>query len=136
MSTVTPPRAMTAVCPDPYVLTASTARAAGGGANATEASEGDDESAVASIGSDANASRGVPNCTFLADRGSGGLGDQLVELVDGHEHRPGLGALGRPHHAPLLEQIHESPGPGEAHPQLALEHGRRPQLAAHHQLPG
>ena len=41
--------------------------------------------------------------------------DQL-ELLDGHQHGAGLGALARAHHAALLEQVHDAPGPGEARP--------------------
>ena len=62
--------------------------------------------------------------------------DPLVELVDGHQHRPRLGALRRSDHAPLLEQVHQPAGPGEADPELALQHRRRAQLGPHHQLHG
>ena len=39
-----------------------------------------------------------------------------------------------PDDAPALQQVHEPPGPGEADPQLALQHGGGAEPAAHHQL--
>ena len=36
----------------------------------------------------------------------------------------------------LLEQVHEAPGPGEADPQLALQHGGGAELGAHDEVPG
>ena len=41
-----------------------------------------------------------------------------------------------PDDAPPLEQVHEPPGPGEADPQLALQHARGAEPAAHHELHG
>src|ERR1700677_1457781 len=54
-----------------------------------------------------------------------------LELLDGHEDGPRLRPLRRADDPPLLEQVHEPAGPGEAHPQLALQHRRRPELGAH-----
>ena len=39
-----------------------------------------------------------------------------------------------PDHAPLLEQVHDPAGPGEAHPQLALQHRGGAELGAHDQV--
>src|SRR5919107_5910756 len=55
---------------------------------------------------------------FLAGR----AGQRLVQLLGGHEDVARLGPGGRADHAALLEQVHQAAGPGEAHPQLALEH--------------
>ena len=49
-----------------------------------------------------------------------------VQFLGRHEHSPGLGSLGRTDHAPALEQVHQPAGPGEAHPELALQHRRGP----------
>ena len=59
---------------------------------------------------------------------------QQLELLDGHQHRAGLRALAGADDAALLEQVHDPTGAGEADLQLALQHRRRPELAAHHQL--
>ena len=40
----------------------------------------------------------------------------VLELLDRHEHGAGLRALGRTDDAPLLEQVHQAAGPGEARP--------------------
>ena len=58
------------------------------------------------------------------------------ELLDRHQHGAGLGALARPDHAALLEQVHQPPGPGEADLELALEHRGRAELAADHEVHG
>src|SRR5688572_10825966 len=58
------------------------------------------------------------------------------ELLDGHEDDPGLRPFGGTDHASLLQQVHDPPGPGETHPQLALQHRRRTELRAHDQLHG
>src|SRR5262249_2801803 len=62
---------------------------------------------------------------FVSDPVAGRL-----ELLDGHEHRPGLRALRRADDASAFEQVHEPPGSGEAHPELALQHAGRPQPLA------
>ena len=59
---------------------------------------------------------------------------ERLELLDRHEDGPGLRALRRAHHAPPLEEVHEPAGPGEAHPELALQHARRAEAAADHEL--
>src|SRR5690606_25452476 len=69
-------------------------------------------------------------------RSSAGPVAELLQLLDRHQHRPGLRALGRPHDPPLLEQIHQPSRPGEADPQLPLQHRGRPELAAHDQQHG
>ena len=51
---------------------------------------------------------------------------QTIELVDGHQYLPRLGALARADHSPALEQVHQPPGTGEAHPELPLQHGCGP----------
>src|SRR5262249_25290888 len=68
-----------------------------------------------------------------APRGSDAL-LQLLELLDRHEHGPGLGALGRADHAAAFEEVHEPAGAREPDPQLALEHARRAEAAPHDQL--
>src|ERR671935_209126 len=37
---------------------------------------------------------------------------ELLQFLDGHEHVARLGALGRPHHAALLELVHDAAGAG------------------------
>src|SRR5262249_51909050 len=61
---------------------------------------------------------------------------KLFELLDGHEHRSRLRAFRWPDDPLALEEVHEPPGAGEPHPQLALEHARRPQPAADDELHG
>src|SRR3954464_3490128 len=58
----------------------------------------------------------------------------LVELLDGHEHRPRLRALRRADHAPTLQQVHDPPGPGETDAQLAWEHRRAAEAGAPHEV--
>src|SRR6266536_3238837 len=62
-----------------------------------------------------------------AYRGRGGSDAllQLVELLDGHQHRPGLRAFGRSHDTLALEEVHEPAGASESDAQFALEHARR-----------
>src|SRR5207302_5559040 len=43
-------------------------------------------------------------------------------------------SLRHPHDAPLLQEVHEPPGPGEADLELALQHRRRAELGADDQL--
>ena len=66
---------------------------------------------------------------------SSDAGFEGFELLDGHEHRRGPSS---PRDGPttplLLEQVHEPTGAGEPDPQLALQHARRAEPAAHHQL--
>src|SRR4029079_15209997 len=64
---------------------------------------------------------------------AGGVLQQLV-LLDGHQHRACLGTLARADDAGLLEQVHDSTGAGEPDLQFALQHRRRAELVAHHQL--
>src|SRR5437016_1787756 len=58
----------------------------------------------------------------------------LFELFGGHEDVAGLRTRGRADDAALLEEVHEPAGPGEADPQLALQHGRGAQLRPHDEL--
>src|SRR5262245_43249721 len=58
----------------------------------------------------------------------------LVELLDGHEDGARLRALRRADHPAPFEQVHQPARPGEADAQLALQHARRPEPAAHHQV--
>ena len=51
-----------------------------------------------------------------ASVGTSAPGPHGLELLDGHEDRPGLGALRRADDTLALEQVHEPPGPGEARP--------------------
>src|SRR5215218_3886059 len=62
--------------------------------------------------------------------------DEQLELLDGHQHGSSLGPLTGPDDAARLEQIHDATGPSEPDLELALQHGRRPQLAAHHEFDG
>src|SRR3974390_1134018 len=57
-----------------------------------------------------------------------------IELLGGHEDRPGLGAFGGADDPTSLEQVHQATGPREPNPQLALEHRGRAQLRADDQL--
>src|SRR3954447_19317756 len=59
-----------------------------------------------------------PTPPFLAGR----TGQRLLELLRRHEHVARLGPGRGADDAALLEQVHQPPGPGEAHPQLALQH--------------
>src|SRR6266508_479700 len=59
---------------------------------------------------------------------------ELLELLDRHEHGPGLRTLGRTHDALALEEVHEAAGTREPDPQLALQHARRAEPAANHEL--
>ena len=68
----------------------------------------------------------------LADRPV--TGDRPSSSSARHQHRPGLRPLGGPDDPPPLEEVHQPPGPGEADPKLALQHGGRAQLRADHQL--
>src|SRR5690348_8678484 len=52
----------------------------------------------------------------------GAAGLHGLELLDRHEHGPGLGAFGGSDHSLALEQVHQPPGSREADPQLALQH--------------
>src|SRR6478609_9554011 len=81
--------------------------------------------------------RPVPKAEALAPspRSSGRFALlQQLELLDGHQDGAGLGAFARADDAALLEQVHDPPGTGEADLQLALQHRRRAQLAAHDEL--
>jgi Gpi18-like mannosyltransferase len=61
-------------------------------------------------------------------------GQRLLQLVRLDQHVPGLAALGRPHDAAGLHEVHEPARLGEADPQLALEHRGRTELARDDQL--
>src|SRR5689334_7356819 len=52
---------------------------------------------------------------------------ELFELLDRHQHGPGLRALGRADDTSALHQVHEPAGAGEPDAQLALQHARRPE---------
>src|SRR5262245_41355338 len=60
----------------------------------------------------------------------------LLELLDGHEHGAGLGALGRTDHSAPFEEVHEASGAGEADAELALQHAGGSKAAPHHELHG
>src|SRR5439155_20455391 len=59
---------------------------------------------------------------------------ELGELVEAHEYVARLGALGRPDHAAVFEQVHEASCSSEADAQLALQHRRRPEATRHDEL--
>src|SRR2546430_14671893 len=78
-----------------------------------------------------------PKAAFQTTPADATLGPLLLEgleVFDGHEHGPGLGTLRRPDHTLSLQQIHDAPGPGEPHPELALKHARRAEPAADDEL--
>src|SRR5215218_5487399 len=60
---------------------------------------------------------------------------ELLQLLHGHQHVAGLGALRGADHAPLLELVHDPPGPGEPDLHLGLEHRGGAEPAAEHDLP-
>src|SRR5579875_15266 len=74
--------------------------------------------------------------TLVTGEGSPPAFLELLQLLDAHQHRPGLGALRRPYHSTPLQEVHQPPGAGEADAQLALQHRRGAQLRADHQLAG
>src|SRR5882724_10934160 len=58
----------------------------------------------------------------------------VLPLLEGHEDVPRLRSLRHSHDPPLLQEVHQPPGPREADLQLALQHRRRAELRADHQL--
>ena len=68
----------------------------------------------------ANLGRSAPTAPARALTRRGGsdlaLLHRVLELLDRHEHGAGLRPLGGADHAPLLEQVHQAPGAGEARP--------------------
>src|SRR5215210_9001140 len=62
-------------------------------------------------------------------------GDQDgVQLVGLDQDVAGLGPLAGANDAPALHQVHQPPGLGETHPELALEHRGGAELGGDHEL--
>ena len=61
-------------------------------------------------------------------------GQHLVEVVWPLQDVPRLGTFAWPDNTPALQQVHQPAGLGEPDPELALQHGRRAELAGDDQL--
>src|SRR3954468_11861389 len=61
-------------------------------------------------------------------------GDDPVEVVGLNEYVAGLRPFARADDPAALEDVHQPAGLGEADPELALEHGRGPELRGHDEL--
>src|SRR4051794_13654214 len=61
-------------------------------------------------------------------------GDDPVEVVGLDEYVAGLRPFARADDPAALEDVHQPAGLGEADPELALEHGRGPELRGHDEL--